>query len=312
MDDAHDRDVVVSALKHAAPYVRMYKRKVFVLKAGGEAFGSPEATRALLAQVALLHQLDIRVVLVHGGGPQTTALARDLGVATTLVDGRRVTDAATLDVATMALCGRVNTAIVAACREVGVPAVGVSGVAADLVRARRRPPVQTDGADGGLVDFGHVGDIEAVDPALLRVLVDGGFVPIVSPLCADEAGRLLNVNADTVAAALSVALGASKLILAMGAPGILADRDDRSSLVSYTDLAGLQEMRASGALRDGMLPKAAAVEAAIRGGVPRVHIISYAVSDSLLLEVFTNEGTGTMVVDSIAVLTAAEQEASRP
>jgi acetylglutamate kinase len=306
---SHDRDVVVSALKHAAPYIRLYKKKIFVLKAGGEVFASDEATAHLLEQVALLHQVGVRVVLVHGGGPQLTELAEALGVPTRMVGGRRVTDKQTLDVTTMVLNGKVNTRILAACRDLHLPAVGISGIDAGLIRALKRPPVEVEGHDGGPVDFGFVGDIVGVDTDVIRAQLDNGMVPVVSPLSADDKGTVLNINADTVAAALATALGASKLIITMGAPGILEDRHDPSSLVSYLDLEDLQELRTNGSLAEGMLPKARAIEAAIKGGVPRVHLISYKIPDSLLLEIFTNEGTGTLVVNDTDTLTPEEQEA---
>ena len=305
--EARNRDIVVAALKHAAPYIRLYKTQIFVLKAGGEVFASVETTRSMLEQVAILHQVGIRVVLVHGGGPQSTELAKALGVPTRMVGGRRVTDRETLDVATMVLNGQINTRILAACRDLDIPAVGISGVDAGLIRAHRRPPMVVEGHTDGPVDFGYVGDIDAVDVEVLQAQLENGLVPVVSPLSADASGTLLNINADTVAAALAAALGAAKLILATGAVGILEDRHDPASLVSYIDLAGLQRLRENGSLAEGMLPKARAIEAAIKGGVPRVHVISYTVPDSLLLEIFTNEGTGTLVVENIATLTAEEQ-----
>jgi len=306
---SHDRDVVVSALKHAAPYIRLYKKKIFVLKAGGEVFTSEETTRHLLEQVALLHQVGIRVVLVHGGGPQSTELAEALGVPTRMVGGRRITDRQTLDVSTMVLNGTVNTRILAVCRDLHLPAVGISGVDAGLISAHKRPPAKVEGHDGGPVDLGFVGDIDSVNTDVVRAQLENGMVPVVSPLSADESGTVLNINADTVAAALATSLGASKLILTMGAPGILEDRHDPSSLVSYLDLDDLQELRKNGSLAEGMLPKARAIEAAIKGGVPRVHLISYKIADSLLLEIFTNEGTGTLVVQDTDTLTPEEQEA---
>jgi len=246
-------------------------------------------------------------VLVHGGGPQSTELAQTLGVPTQFIQGRRVTDEHALEVSTMVLNGQINTRILAACRDLDLPAVGMSGVDAGLIRASKRPPVDVEGHDAGPVDYGFVGDIESVDASVLRAQLGNGLVPIISPLSADESGVLLNINADTVAAALAAALDAQKLILATGAPGILEDCKDPGSIVSYIDLKGLQRLRERGALADGMLPKAMAIEAAIKGGVSRVHVISYKLPDSLLLEVFTNEGTGTLVVSDIDTLTPAEQ-----
>lgn len=305
MNSGKDRAAVVSALKHAAPYIRLFKGKVFVLKAGGDVFGDEERSRALVEQVGLLHQLGIRVVFVHGGGPQSTKLASDLGLETRFVEGRRVTDGDSLDVAMMVLNGQVNTRILAACRDLEVPAVGISGVDAGLIRARRRPPVEQ--SDGESVDYGFVGDIEEVNADVLRKQLDNGLMPVVSPLSCDSSGTLLNINADTVAAAIAAELNAEKLIFSTGAPGILKDKDDPQSLISYVDRRELKNLRESGSLADGMLPKATAIDNAIRDGVRRVHVISYKHPDSLLLEVFTNEGTGTLVVDDIAALSAAEQ-----
>lgn len=296
-----DRTLVVTALKMAAPYIRLYKGKTFVLKAGGAIFASEEKTCALLEQVALLHQLGIRVVFVHGGGPQSTELASALGVESRIVEGRRITCEKTLEVTTMVLNGLVNTKILALCRAIHLPAVGLSGVDAGLIQARKRVPQP--------IDFGYVGDIVEVDATVLEKQLQLGYVPVVSPLSADSSGTVLNVNADTVASAIAVAMKAEKLILATGAPGILEDPKDPKSLVSYTDLAGLEGLKRSGSLEDGMMPKASSIESALNGGVPRVHVISFQTPDALLLEVFTNEGTGTLVVKGIESLTPEEQTA---
>ncbi len=308
MTSTKDRAIVVSALKHAAPYIRLYKGTVFVIKAGGEIFADPVQTNALMEQVGILHQVGVRVVLIHGGGPQSTALATALGLDTTFVDGRRVTDGASLDVATMVLNGQINTRVLAACRDLQIPAVGISGVDAGLIRAHRRPPVEREGEES--VDYGFVGDIDSVEIDILVKQLDNGLMPVVSPLSCDETGTLLNINADTVAAAIAAELGAEKLILLTGAPGVLEDINDPRSLISYIDRAALDKLRDDGKLADGMLPKAAAIDAALADGVSRVHVISYKVPDSLLLEVFTNEGTGTLVVNDIGALTPAEQGSS--
>ena len=305
MTSRKDRAIVVSALKHAAPYIRLFKGKVFVLKAGGEVFADTAKTRDLMEQVGILYQVGIRVVLVHGGGRQSTELATALGMDTTFVDGRRVTNSESLDVATMVLNGQINTRVLAACRDLQIPAVGISGIDAGLIRAHRRPPVERDGK--APVDYGFVGDIDSVDADILRKQLDNSLMPVVSPISCDESGVVLNINADTVAAAIAAELDAEKLILATGAPGILEDVDDPQSLISYIDRAGLDALRADGKLADGMLPKAAAIDAALANGVNRVHVISYKLADSLLLEVFTNEGTGTLVVNSTDALTPAEQ-----
>ncbi len=301
MTSKRDRAIVVSALKHAAPYIRLYKGKVFVIKAGGEVFAD-----AALA-TALIEQVGIRTVLIHGGGPQSTKLAADLGLDTQFVEGRRVTDSESLNVATMILNGQINTRILAACRDLKIPAVGISGVDAGLIRAHKRPPVERDGEES--IDYGFVGDIDAVEADILQKQLDNGLMPVVSPLSCDESGTLLNINADTVAAAIAAELDAEKLLLVTGATGILEDVNDPCSLISYIDRKHLKALEEKGVLADGMLPKAAAIDAAIRDGVQRVHVISYKLPDSILLEVFTNEGTGTLVVDDIAALTPEEQAA---
>jgi acetylglutamate kinase len=300
-----DKSTVIRALRSAAPYIRMYKGKTFVVKAGGAVFGDAVATRALIEQIAILHYLGVKVVMVHGGGPQLTQVTEAMGVPTRMVQGRRVTDEKSIDATSMVLNGLINTKLLAFCRELEIEAIGVSGVDAGLIKAHKRGPVQIEGET---VDYGFVGDIDLVDDTVLKKLLDTGLMPVVSPLSADDKGTLLNINADTVAAAIGAALGAEKLILCTGAPGILADVADPRSVISYTDLEGLEKLRQSGAIKDGMLPKARAIEDAIKGGVRRVHVISYDVPDSILTEVFTNEGLGTLIVDDIDALSPAEQQ----
>ncbi len=305
---SHEADM--EALKRAVPYLKLFHDKIFVIKVGGEAAGD-DGRSSVAEQVRVLWELGIRVVLVHGGGPQTTEVCERLGVQSTFVGGRRVTDAATLDATVMTLNGLVNTAWVAAFRGLGVPAVGVSGVDGGLIRARRRPPTRVDGATEE-VDFGFVGDIEEVDPSLLQSLLVGGFLPVVSPLTASRDGAVLNVNADTVAAALAVALHAEKMILVTGVPGLLEDAGDRTSLVSYVDLDGVQKLKERGVVSGGMLPKVRAAEEALRGGVRRVHIIGWREPSSLLIEVFTNDGAGTLIVRDLKDLAPAEQGSASP
>ncbi len=301
-----EQTLAIRALKNAAPYIRMYKGKTFIVKAGGGVFGDIDATRLLIEQIAILHYFGVRVVMVHGGGPQTTEISEALGISTRMVEGRRVTDQKAIDVAAMVLNGLINTRILGICRDLNIDAVGISGLDAGLVRAHRRPPVKV-GPSNELVDYGFVGDIDGIDTTVIRKLLDNGLMPVVSPLSADEHGVLLNINADTVAAAIGAALGAEKLILCTGAPGILERVDDPTSLISYTDLRGLKRLRDENRIVDGMLPKAKAIENAIHGGVRRVHVVSYKSPEGILSEVFTNEGTGTLIVADVNALTPAEQ-----
>jgi acetylglutamate kinase len=285
----------------------MYKGKTFIVKAGGGVFGDADATRSLIEQIAILHYFGVRVVMVHGGGPQTTEISEALGIPTRMIEGRRVTDQKAIDVAAMVLNGLINTRILGICRDLNIDSVGISGVDAGLIRAHRRPPVKIE-STGEMVDFGFVGDIDGVDTTVIRKLLDNGLMPVVSPLSADETGILLNINADTVAAAVGAALGAEKLILCTGAPGILERVEDPGSLISYTDLRGLKRLREEGRIVEGMLPKARAIENAIRGGVRRVHVVSYKAPEGILGEVFTNEGTGTLIVADVNALSPAEQQ----
>jgi acetylglutamate kinase len=300
-----DQAAAIRSLRSAAPYIRLFKGKVFVVKAGGGVFGDAAATRALIEQIAILHYFGVKVVFVHGGGPQLTEITEQLGVPTRMVEGRRVTDQRSIEVTSMVLNGLINTRILAMCRELDIDAVGISGVDAGLIHAHKRPPVRI-ASTGETVDYGHVGDIDRVDATVIRKLLDNGLMPVVSPLSCDESGMLLNINADTVASAIGAALGAEKLVLCTGAPGILERVEDPTSIISYTDLQGLKRLRDEGRIVDGMLPKAKAIEEAIRGGVRRVHVISYKAPEGILAEVFTNEGTGTLVVADVHALAPAE------
>src|SRR6516165_2546527 len=304
-----DHALAIRALKSAAPYIRMYKGKTFVVKAGAGVFAEMATTRALVEQLGILHYFGVRVVLVHGGGPQLTELSAALGVPTRMIEGRRVTDEKSIEITAMVLNGLINTRVLGICRDLNIDAVGISGVDAGLVRAHKRPPLAL-ASNGEMIDFGFVGDIDAVDTTVLQKLLDNGLMPVVSPLSADESGTLLNINADTVAAAIGAALSAEKLLLCTGAPGILGSVDDPGSLISYTDLRGLKRLRDEGRIADGMLPKAKAIEQALTGGVRRVHVVSYRSPEGILAEVFTNEGTGTLIVADINALSPAEQQSA--
>jgi len=288
----------IAGLKGALRYVRAYRDNVFVVKLGGEVVAEPEVLEQVSAQVALLSSLGIRIVVVHGGGPQATALSRRLGQEPVIVAGRRVTDDTALEVAKMVYAGSLNTDVVAALRARQVQAVGLSGVDADLITAHRRPPVVVvdDAGYNRSVDFGHVGDIDSVDPRVLQTLLDARFVPVIASLAGDDDGRVFNVNADTVAESLAVALKAQKLVFLTGAPGILRDRNDPASLLTFADPDDLAPLLANGAIAGGMRPKVEACIRAATGGVERTHIINGATPDALLLEVFTGAGCGTMIV----------------
>jgi acetylglutamate kinase len=288
----------IAGLKGALRYVRAYRDQVFVVKLGGEVLSEPENLDGVAGQLALLWSLGIRLVVVHGGGPQATALSRRLGLEPRMVAGRRVTDDGALEVAKMVYAGQINVNLLAALRDHRVQAVGLSGVDAELITAHRRAPVSVVDDDGATVrvDYGHVGDIARVDPRVLLTLLDARMVPVVAGLAGGEADEVYNVNADTVAESVAVALRAQKLIFLTGAPGVLRDRHDPSTLVAFADPDDLAGLMANGALAGGMRPKVEACIRAATGGVERTHIIDGRAPDALLLEVFTGAGCGTMIV----------------
>jgi acetylglutamate kinase len=288
----------IAGLKGALRYVRAYRDQVFVVKLGGDVLSEPEILDGVAGQLALLTSLGIRVVVVHGGGPQATAVSRRLGLEPRIVAGRRVTDDGALEVAKMVYAGQINVNLLAALRDHRVQAVGLSGVDAELITAHRRPPVSVvdDAGASARVDYGHVGDIDRVDPRVLVTLMEARMVPVVASLAGGEGDEVYNVNADTVAEALAVALRAQKLIFLTGVPGVLRDRNDPSTLVTFADPDDLAGLMANGVLSGGMRPKVEACIRAATGGVERTHIIDGHVPDALLLEVFTGAGCGTMIV----------------
>lgn len=288
----------IAGLKGALRYVRAYRDQTFVVKLGGDVLKDPVVLDQVAGQLALLHSLGIRLVVVHGGGPQASDLQKRFGQEPQLVAGRRVTDDAALEAVKMTFAGVLNTDLVAALREHEIQAVGLTGVDGDLLTAKRRPPVQVvdDNGVGRTVDYGHVGDIAGVDPRVLTTLLDGRFVPVIASLAGDGDGHVYNVNADTVAESVAVALRAMKLIFLTAVPGVLRDRNDPSTLVTFADPDDLTGLMASGALAGGMRPKVEACVRAATGGVERTHIIDGRAPDALLLEVFTGAGIGSMIV----------------
>lgn len=294
----HDPTRPLAGLKGALRYVRAYRDHVFVVKIGGDVVSDHHVLEQVAAQLGLLQSLGIRIVVVHGGGPQATALSRRLGHEPRIVAGRRVTDEVALEVAKMVFAGTVNLEVLSALRHHGVQAVGLSGVDADLLTATRRPPVTVTDDDGrtATVDYGFVGDIQEVDVRVLAALLDQRFVPVVASLAGDREGQVYNVNADTVAEKLAVALKAQKLIFLTGVPGVLRDRNDPTSLVTFADPDDLTQLMNDGALAGGMRPKVEACIRAATSGVERTHIIDGRAPDSLLVEVFTGAGAGTMIV----------------
>lgn len=276
-------------LFRAAPHVRLHRDAVVVIKVGGGTVARPAGLKRIARQVAVIQALGSRVVVVHGGGPQTDALQRQLGDEPRMVDGRRVTTPIALQ-ALMTTADELRARVVAAIQAQTTEARAVPG--GEVLTAERRPPVPTS---EGMVDFGLVGDLAAVDAEALHARLDQGVVPVISPPAGDGAGGFLNVNADLIAAGVATSLSAAKLVLATGAPGVLTDPRDRASLVSALSLAELEQLENAGSLAAGMHVKAAAIRRALRGGVGRVHVVSGEDPDAILRELYTNHGAGTLV-----------------
>ena len=216
-----------------------------------------------------------------------------------------MTDQSTISLAVMVLNGEVNTKLLAISVELGIPAIGISGIDGGMIVTKKREKIKDE--TGDLIDYGYVGDISSVNMDILNTQLDAGYIPIISSLTANTDGVILNVNADTIAATIAYELSAEKLILMTSVPGILMDTNDKTSLISYINHDSLKKMKSNGKLTDGMLPKADAIGLALDNGVSRVHIISSNSEDSLLTEIFTNHGTGTLIVKDLTNLTTKEQ-----
>ncbi len=286
-------------LREALPYIQRFKGQTFVVKLSGKATEDHENLSSLAEELALLHQVGIRLCVVHGGGKQLSDLASMMGIKQTIIDGRRVTDDATLEMAKMIFAGKINTDILAALRNRGIEAVGLSGVDGNIVHAERRPPKEVLNRETGArehIDFGHVGDILEINARLLMVLLEQGYLPVISSLGADAEGTVFNINADTIAAEIAVQLQAEKLILLSDVDGIYLREGEPE-----TKLSRLTKDEAEGLIRDGkatggMIPKLQSIIALLGRGVHSAHILNGSARNALLAEVFTDEGTGTMIV----------------
>lgn len=270
-------------LVEALPFMREHWGRVVVVKYGGAAMDRAGLSRSFAQDIALLQHAGIHPVIVHGGGPQVTEVARRLGIETTFVDGLRVTDEATLEVATMVLAGELNTRIVGMLVAGDVPAVGLSGVDGGMILVAR----QTE------PDLGFVGRVERVNAEVLHTLIDEGFVPVVASIAADASGQPYNVNADVVAAELAIALEAEKLVYMNDVPGVIGPHGDLLSELGVGDVLDL--LAQPGAVEGGMIPKLESAVRALRAGVGRVHLLDGRVEHSVVLELFTPEGVGTMI-----------------
>ncbi len=288
-------------LREALPYIQRFKGKTFVIKFSGKVTEDKANLRSLAEELALLHQVGIRICVIHGGGKQLTELAQKLGVVQTVIGGRRVTDDDTLELAKMIFRGKINTEILAALRHRGIDAVGLSGIDGGVVKAVRRPPTDVLNRSTGeteSVDFGHVGDIVEIDTRLINLLLESDYLPVISSLGADDDGKIYNINADTIASEIAVGLGAEKLILLSDVNGIYLDAKDESTKIDRLSTKDARQLINEGKATGGMIPKLESLISLLDRGVASAHVIGGTNRNGLLSEVFTDQGTGTMLIPS--------------
>ena len=283
-----DASTKAAVLADALPYITQFSGKIVVIKYGGNALAGTEGLDPLelfCTDVVLMRAIGMYPVVVHGGGPQITDLMRRLGKESTFVDGLRVTDAETVDIVRMALVGKVNREIVSALNRHGSYAVGLSGEDAGLIRVDQRDP-----------RLGFVGDVRSIDPTIVHRLIAEDLIPVIATVGTDDDGQAYNINADTVAGAIAAALDAEKLVYLTDVAGVYERWPDTDSLISRIDVDGLEKLVVDGALSEGMIPKIESCIGALRGGVRSAHILDGRLPHALLLEFFTREGVGTMVL----------------
>ncbi|KAL9273516.1 Acetylglutamate kinase, chloroplastic-like protein [Drosera capensis] len=276
----------VDILAESLPYLQKFRGKTIVVKYGGAAMKSQSLQASVINDLVLLSCVGIRPVFVHGGGPEINLWLEKIGLKPDFLNGLRVTDSSTMEIVTMVLVGKVNKTLVSLINKAGATAVGLSGMDGRLLTARPSPKA---------AQLGFVGEVAVVDPTILRPLVANGHIPVIASVAADINGQSYNINADTVAGELAAALGAEKLILLTDVAGILTDKDDPSTLVKEIDIAGVKRMVEEGKIAGGMIPKVNCCVRSLAQGVKTASIIDGRVQHSLLLEILTDEGAGTMI-----------------
>lgn len=273
-----------ATLSEALPYIKEYRGATVVVKFGGAAMEDPALSETFAADVVLLHHVGLRPVIVHGGGPQISQLMQKLGKEPRFLEGHRVTDEETAEIARMVLVGQINREIVGIINTHGALAAGLAGEDANLIEVSQRDP-----------DLGYVGDVTAINPEIVDRLLDAEFIPVIATVARGQDGHTYNINADAVAGEVAVAIGAEKLVFLTDVEGLYRDLDDPGSLIAQITVDQLRKILDTGGLSTGMIPKISACLRAVEGGVPRATILDGRVPHALLLEVFTRQGVGTMV-----------------
>ena len=289
MNDSYERIIEkAQTLVEALPYIRAYTNKYVVIKYGGNAMNSPEIIKTILQDVAALKAVGVYPIVVHGGGPEINAMLARVGKKSEFVGGLRVTDEETMDIVQMVLCGKVNKNICALLGSMGVRAVGLSGKDGGLIKVRKKPPV-------GGVDYGYVGEITSVNADMIEDLCLEDYVPVIASIGTDESGMSYNINADTAAGEVGAAIGAHKLIYLTDIDGIRSDPADPSSLLPEVSVAEVEKMIESGVISGGMIPKVRGCVTAVRKGIKHVNIVCGTIPHSILVELFTDRGIGTLI-----------------
>ncbi len=285
---------VAKVLSEALPYIRRFRNRTVVIKYGGNAMVDESLKQSFARDVVLMKTVGVNPVVVHGGGPQIGDLLGRLGKETEFVGGMRVTDSETMDVVEMVLGGLVNKEIVNLINRHGGSAVGLTGKDGDLIRARKLKVAQKREGDDPpeIVDLGHVGEVESIDVSVVDMLVRGNFIPVIAPIGVGEDGRSYNINADLVAGKVAEVLGAEKLILLTNTPGLLGKGGE---LLTGLSTSKVDELIADGTIHGGMLPKIRCALEAVRGGVTSAHIIDGRIRHAVMVELFTDEGVGTLI-----------------
>lgn len=288
----------IPLLLEVLPYIQSFKDKTFVIKIGGSVIDDEENLMSLCKDISVLYNIGIKVVLVHGGAVQADRYLEKIDHKVQKIAGRRITDEICLDAAKMVYGGKLNSEITSTFASIDVPSVGLKGGDGGTVLVEKREPKEMVDPDDGRrkeVDFGYVGDIVGIDTHLIEILLKDGFLPVISSLAVDKEGGVLNVNADTIAKELAGALRAEKLIILTDVPGVLEDEKNPTTVISYLTISKVKELFENGAVSGGMRPKLHNCMSAVDDGVNRVHIIDGTREHSLLVELFTNQGIGTMI-----------------
>lgn len=286
MPKTDDSNLRVKTLIQALPYIQKYRSKVFVVKYGGAAMTDPELKKETIRDFVLLHSVGIKLIIIHGGGPEINQISKDLKLPVNFIDGHRVTDAKTLQIVEMVLTGKVQRELVNQINVMGGVAIGLGGKDGKLFSAKQAKKMKK---------LGYIGEVINVDTTILETLLQKNFIPVISSIGADSEGQNYNINADSVAASIAGSVNASKLVLMTDTPGVLKDPKKKSSLISKVNISEAKSLIKKKVIKGGMIPKVESGIAAMSAGVDAVHIINGSLKHSILLEVFTDSGIGTMI-----------------